>query len=310
MGTYRLRITTAAPSASPWQADTLWGHLCWLLAGRRGEAALGDFLAAYQIGEPPLVLSDGFPAGRLPRPLLPPPAPTARTKQAGIEAARAGKANAGALLPFAAFEALRRGESVDSEAQVAAFTSERRVATFHNQVNRNTGTAGGDDEESGELFTIEAIHLPVVDFYLRIEADFLPLLRELLADLQIEGYGKRRSVGYGALAGWELEPFDGFGDVAEPNAFVTLSRFVPAGDDPTDGRWRTAVKFGKVGGVTDHPFKRPLVMLTAGSWFRVAGAPREWYGRIVPDISPAHPEALHYGLAFALPLRVSEEDVA
>jgi CRISPR-associated protein Csm4 len=123
----------------------------------------------------------------------------------------------------------------------------------------------------------------------------------------VEGYGKRRAVGYGAIGAWELEPFNGFGSFEGADAFVSLSRFVPAAADPADGMWRTAVKFGKVGGETATPFKRPLVTLTAGSWFRTRGAPREWYGRLASGVSTAHPEVVQYGLAFAVPMRVPVE---
>src|SRR5439155_9245674 len=91
LDTYRLRLIPAAPTASPWQADTLWGHLCWMLVRRRGEPALLEFLDAYTQGDPPLVLSDGFPADLLPRLLLPLTTPASGTKQEGIEAARRSK---------------------------------------------------------------------------------------------------------------------------------------------------------------------------------------------------------------------------
>lgn len=306
METYRLRLEPAAPAATPWQADTLWGHLCWALVRRRGEVVLGEFLNAYRRGEPPLVLSDGFPEGWLPRPLLPPPPAPAGgiAKAAAIAAARHGKAAASSLVPVASFERLRRGEPVEPELDAASRPAERRVTVFRNQIDRLTSTAGGG---GAELYAVEELHTGAVEVYVRAANGAIDLLRELLAGLAVEGYGKRRVVGYGAIADWKLEPFDGFEPVPRANAFVSLSRFVPAADDPVDGMWRTTVKFGKVGGETATPFKRPLVALTVGSWFHAPGGVREWYGRLVPDISLAHPWVAQYGLAFALPMRAPAE---
>jgi CRISPR-associated protein Csm4 len=300
--TYRIVIEPAAPAATPWQADTLWGHLCWALVRRRGESALQSFLQAYRDGVPPLVLSDGFAEGRLPRPLALPP-PATGSKREAILTARAAKAAGRTAVGLATFDRLRRGESVPLDEE-AAPVEERRVLALRNSVDRLTGTAGG---AGGALYTVEEYHARRVDLYLRVTEETEDLIWTLLADLAVEGYGKRRAVGYGAIARWQREPFDGFAPFAEANAFLSLSRFSPAADDPTDGMWRTAVKVGTVGGETASPFKRPLVLLTAGSWFRVPGGGREWYGRLVSGLSAAHPEAVQYALAFAVPVRVLED---
>ncbi|OPZ87057.1 MAG: hypothetical protein BWY76_00659 [bacterium ADurb.Bin429] len=70
-----MRVTLRLRSGhiTPFQADTLFGHLCWALAERDGADAVAAFLAAYQ-ERPPLLVSDGFPLldGRvyLPMPAL------------------------------------------------------------------------------------------------------------------------------------------------------------------------------------------------------------------------------------------------
>jgi CRISPR-associated protein Csm4 len=302
---YRLRFTLAGPTATPWQADTLWGHLCWALRRRRGEAALAGFLGSYAAGEPPIVLSDGYPEGRLLRPLLPPPNVSGE-KRAAILAARRAKAAAGTFVDLDTFDLLRRAPDSAIRNPQSAFDApaQRRILVQRNQIDRRTNTAGG---EGGALFTVAEHHAAVVDVYVRLAAGVLPLLRELLDDLQHEGYGKRRVVGYGAIAGWDVTPFGGFAPFPEADAFMTLCRFVPAAADPADGMWRTAIKVGTVGGETATPFKRPLVALTAGAWFRAPGGGREWYGRLVGGVSAAHPEVVQYGLAFPVPMRAPAE---
>jgi hypothetical protein len=46
MQLFRVRLELGSASASPWQADTLFGHLCWSIVRHRGEAALEALLAA------------------------------------------------------------------------------------------------------------------------------------------------------------------------------------------------------------------------------------------------------------------------
>jgi len=75
MKTYRVRLGLDSASLSAWQSDTIFGHLCWTVRYEEGEEALGEFLAPFLAGEPPLVLSNGFPGDLLPRPVLPPQLP-------------------------------------------------------------------------------------------------------------------------------------------------------------------------------------------------------------------------------------------
>lgn len=73
---------------------------------------------------------------------------------------------------------------------------------------------------------------------------------------------------------------------------------------PTDGFYKTLVKYGKLGGeftFCGKPFKKPLMMITAGSSFKVKEYIKLFYGRMVEDIAPAKPEVVHYGYAFSVP---------
>jgi CRISPR-associated protein Csm4 len=72
MNLFRIRFQLRGPYATPWLADTLYGHLCWAALRLGGERQLDDLLAPAMVGTPALVLSDGFPGNLLPRPLMPP----------------------------------------------------------------------------------------------------------------------------------------------------------------------------------------------------------------------------------------------
>ena len=56
---YQIRCEVKSWLSSEWQADTIWGHLCWGLTHLRGEEELSRFIAAYESNEPPLLISNG-----------------------------------------------------------------------------------------------------------------------------------------------------------------------------------------------------------------------------------------------------------
>ncbi len=74
----RIRLRLRSSYITAFHADTLFGHLCWAIAYRHGEEAVGALLAAYA-DSPPLLISDGFPlvgqCAYVPMPLLPPADP-------------------------------------------------------------------------------------------------------------------------------------------------------------------------------------------------------------------------------------------
>ena len=91
---------------------------------------------------------------------------------------------------------------------------------------------------------------------------------------------------------------------ARVNGFISLSNWVPTASDPTVGYYQTLIKYGKLGesfAQTDQPFKNPLLMLEAGSVFYSDDPARDWYGHLIPNIAPHHPEIVQYGFAFAVP---------
>ena len=83
MDVYRLTIEPLSAFRTPLQSDTIFGHLLWALRyteGEGGEESLADFLGQYRAGEPPLLVSAGFPEGSLPVPVLPGPEPNKGVK--------------------------------------------------------------------------------------------------------------------------------------------------------------------------------------------------------------------------------------
>lgn len=288
-----------APWCTPWHADSLFGALCWELARAAGEEALGRVLQRFRQGPPPFVLSDAFPAGLLPCPL---------SVIAHGPAHGPGHSDT-RFLTRDQFISLRKGAGV-TESQPPRQQWFRTLRQTRSMVPRDGAdpvpfqveeqTWRADVPENERFFSV----------YARAEPDWLERLAVLFRALGRSGFGKRNSTGRGAfeLLG-KAEPCDWLEPLPFENAFVSLSHFVPDDSDPADGFWETLVKYPKMGGpraASSTPLKGRLVLLRPGSCFRPAGRPRRWYGRMLTGLSPAFPDAMHYGLSFAVGIRWDE----
>jgi len=276
-----------------------------------GETKLQEWLARYQSGDPPLVLSDGLPGRLLPRPV--PVFDRSRpkiSKEEGLgEAEQRKPLKKIAWLTEQEFETVRLGQNFTrtTEGDEAREALKVKRVNFKNQISRLTGTTG----EEGQLYPFVEYLWETVTIYLRVADDEVETVRQLFETMQALGYGKRKTIGYGEIESLDWHVFNGFEPIDGANAFVSLSHFVPARTDPHEGQWKVNVKYGKLGGewaATDNPFKKPLIMLEPGSWFHT-DTPKDWYGRLVSGISLARPEVVQYGLAFAVPMKVSEEKI-
>lgn len=314
MKIWRLSIKPTSVHLTEWQADTLFGTLCWALRHREGEAELNEFLEPFRAGDPPFLISDGMPAGHLPFPfhmrLMPlPPLLDLETyrKQKELKKVR--------HLREEQFKKACRGEEVQLDEKAGELT--RAASQLHASINRITGTTTAADEDSGgNLFELHGwvprkrdsgISLYIADR----SGNHKDKVVELLRDVELTGFGKKKSSGMGAFTidgdaeEWEPPSTNGKAD-----GFVSLSGFVPAAKDPTAGFWQLKVKHGKLGeeyAVGGDPFKYPWIVLEAGSSFVTRDEPREVYGRMLEKISPTYPDVVQYGYAFPIPMVIPQE---
>ncbi len=70
MKTYKAKIKLHSPLATRVMGDTLFGCVCWGIRYNADEGELTSFLNQFESN--PFIISDGFPEGALPRPLLSP----------------------------------------------------------------------------------------------------------------------------------------------------------------------------------------------------------------------------------------------
>ncbi|NPV46793.1 MAG: hypothetical protein HPY69_07535 [Armatimonadetes bacterium] len=311
MRDYRIRLRLTAPTGTPWQSDTVFGHLAWQVArGALPDVSLEDFLAAFRDGSPPFVLSDGFPGDLLPRPFLPVAAQAAASQEEYKQQRERRKSR---FVTAEDFASIRQGNGTTWKGHDDPW---ERFEVPHASLNRvtETTTGPGGEAEGGAFFQTElmAIRDPGLDYlslYLRAEPPWAERVAELLEGLSLLGFGRDRSVGIGAFEVQDCQPWDGFSPLAEANGFVSLSSYCPAATDPTRGRWRVRLKYGKLGENAGgaNPFKRPLIQFEPGAVFWTDGPPQPFYGRAVTGLAPGLPEAIQCCYTLAVPCVLPED---
>ncbi|MEW6141532.1 MAG: hypothetical protein AB1597_00035 [Chloroflexota bacterium] len=306
MNWYRVRFTVKGATLTAWKADTIFGHFCWYLSRTRGEDRLRELLDACVSGQPPVMVSNGLPCDLLPRPIMPrPPRDVRKPIDKQKEDFDQLKKNSDIqFVSIGDFAEITTGKVVIPKKADTFWSGQ---VTLKNQINRLTGTTG----EDASLFSVEERFTPSVTVYIKATNDWENDVRAFFTVyLTGNGYGKRKTAGYGWVAEATLEPFPGFAVPAGANGFISLSDFVPAANDPVRGWWRVLVKYGKLGeeyALGGNPFKKPLVMLEAGACFYDSPV-REFYGRAVRGLASGHPEVVQYGFALPVPVVLPAPD--
>jgi CRISPR-associated protein Csm4 len=291
MKLFQIKIKNLSRILTPFQADTLFGHLCWVVAHKEGDKELEIFLEPFKKGEPPFVITDGFPGDFLPKPLSAEfniDKPEDRKKWKKVD-----------FLTFQDFNLLRMGKECEPKIIENLITF---ISMPHNTINRLTNTTLSE----GGIYSLEEINVSNITIYLKVVSDeWKNRVVELFRELSKIGFGRKKSIGKGQFSVLEVSEFN-FPRLEKANGIVTLSNFCPADNDPIEGLYKTFVKYGKLGEeftFCGNPFKKPLVMIKTGSVFKTDGQPKEFYGRVVQDkIAPAKPEVIQYAYAFPVPI--------
>jgi CRISPR-associated protein Csm4 len=297
MNTFRLTFQIDSALGTPVMGDTLFGHICWGIRWWEGETALQDFLESYRT-RPPLVISNAFPAGMLPMPLLEPAPPENDISLERYQQWK--KLRKVRYLPFRWFtdpdfqfseKAIleRLAELPEPEKQV------KQVERLHNTINRLTGTVVGEQSP----FAVPEIWYPaqasVVEVYVRTEYP-AERIRALFEQALINGYGADKSTGKGKLTLLEVEPVK-LPDTG--NRAMALGHFVPSPDDSLQElRADLFTRYGKLGGFyvfTHNPFKKPILMYRQGSTFGVE--PEKAYVGMLLDHVHSDAAIRHHALA-------------
>ena len=290
MITWRLQLRPKSPWGTPLRSDSLFGAICWVWLELFPET-FEEMLSSFSPGkDPAFILSDAFPGELLPLPLHIRPPSTERKLKPPI------------YLSEASFKELVTGSNPSiGEVVERPLDNRSRIQTA---IDRALGTAA-----EGQLFEVDIQTLSqmfdTLSIYIRSDR-YLKQVIACFKALGLTGFGKKSSSGLGAFdlveAPQHCPWLDG---VSGANAFVTLSHFVAAATDPTDGRWRLHVTYPKFhGNGVSNVFKGSILMMAPGSVFRLnREAPKPWYGCMVPMPRSEMPKAIHYAIAFAVPVR-------
>src|SRR5690554_1470220 len=280
-----------------WQADTIFGALCWAMVDKCGRATVEKFCDQYN-GSPPLILSNLFPEDLFPCPWFPTEQYRDRLgKEERIKEFMMRKEKKENIYcTLEEFNSLIQGDNVvPSKANPIV-----EKDTYKNQINRLFGSTA----DPGTLYReIQWFYDKPLVIYMKIDSDWLDVIFECIKLVAVRGIGKKSSAGNGSFKIQSFDEYKDFIEVSDPNSFVSLSNFVPARNDPTRGYYDIFTKYSKHGGYLasgSAPFKKPLLMLKAGAWFKTNKPVRQYYGRMLRGLSLVQPDNLHYGLAFAV----------
>lgn len=305
MKTLLVTLRPLTPFGTPMAGDTMFGHLCWALRLRHGEAALRAALEGYTADRPFLVVSDGFPSGYLPRPTL----PTTASVQPALDPRIRKEERRKRWLPLSgAQQPLRQWLGLAADVSIS-----RDTARTQNTINRLTGTTGSGLFAPRQLALRGYAPGACVDVHLvydpqRIRAEDV---QRLLADVGATGFGRDASTGLG-----KFDVVSVTEKTAPPASryFMTLA---PCAPDPAVlqtelCRWLPVTRFGRHGGSAalgggGGPFKRPILLAATGAVWAAHG---DWtlpfFGRGLGGdqqrISGALPATVHQGYAPVQPL--------
>lgn len=186
-------------------------------------------------------------------------------------------------------------------------TENKAGIVSRNTINRisNTVLAGGGFYQQNETFYRPGAKF---DIYVKYQEEYHQEIKDAFEFVAKSGYGKDKSTGKGNFEIIDFTEFS-FPECAHPYAYMSLSNYVPSQNDPVDGKYKLITKFGKLGGdyaksaIEDDsvllPFKKPLIMFEAGSFFKVKDGPKDYYGRMINDIHK-NGKIVHYGLSYPL----------
>ncbi len=283
---YRVQLALETPLGTPFHSGTLFGHLCWAWREKEGEQSLAAWLDGLR--EAPFLISDGFPSGWLPRPLLEPgprqPVPgNPAQRQEFIRGMKARKQ--ARWMRVGDFLRLRASLSARALADVPADAPGLpEFSTPHNRIDRRTGQTL---EEGGLFYLEERWPIPekhVFDVYVGTVLDG-GRLEPLFRHVGETGYGRDATWGRGRfrILAIEEEPelfsFDGTRRMSLSHGSLTRDMLEP--------RYRVEPHLGRLGNLlarSEKPFKYPLLLLQPGATFRPGGEGP--FGELLDDVHP------------------------
>ena len=327
MNKFKLKLKLLSAVSTPLAADTLWGHIAWGIRYTKGEGELSKWLEEHDSDNPPLVLSEPYPSGFLPVPVIPrtnsSKAPPKKEEMKSQKENRKQK-----LVHRRYWENLCKNVTMDSLSLAIDKTLSldpkppkdsskylKSSATTHAGINRFTGGTQQEDD-AGALFSVPS-YFPgknsSYDVYV-LSPYPMETVKKWFENGLAAGYGKDASSGKGhikvlsILSGWEITLPE------NPNAVMLLSNTTPVKGDPFIGFSKFTSRCGRLGGsftVDGVPGestsiqKRPILCLQPGS-ILLSDSPALYAGRTIYGVHPKK-QIRHYAMGICLPVVLSPQ---
>lgn len=310
---WRIKFKFNSLQITPWQSDTIFGSLCWAYLHRHGEEKLSEFLKPFNDGTPSFLLSDIFPSGYYPIPITS-KLPENKPNLSSEEYQSLKERKKATLISEEDCSSVWNNNSFPQHS-----TTENgwiQHGQLHASINRLTGTTTKCEDEGSMSLYYTTGNVPIDNnsFQLLIaerEHNCIETVYSLLKDIEKTGFGKKKSSGMGSFNLVDEPQTWNPPTLNQPaNGFVCFSSFVPAKHDPISGFWSTRIKYGKLGeryAVEGSPFKTPWMVLETGSTFYTQSEPKEFYGKMLFNLSERYPEVVQYAYAFPVPIVLSDE---
>ncbi len=327
---YTITITLKSPIATPLQSDTIFGHICWAVRFLKWDEddRLSKFLSLFdEDSQPPLLLSNGFPKGFLPKPVIPPVTQDVLESIYGNEnrpenSFRIKTIKKTDIIPKEKFKELQQ-DIITPEKLFRALNDcydetielkkkQQSMMVQHNTIDRIKGSV-----REGGLFSQEETFFDndfgIFEVYLKTVYFSFKDLERIFEYISSGGFGRDKSTGKGYFT-FEIREGIDLPESKEPNAFMTLSSYIPKENDPTEGYYNMIHKYGKLGGlyakgtseVNGNPFKVPLIMFSSGSvFFDGNHEQNKVYGSLLKNVHQ-NKDIRHYAYAFPVGINVKD----
>jgi len=334
---YQINIKPKSGIFTELQSDTLFGHFCWRLAEFKGNDTLNNFLKFYLEDKPIFTISDAFysieDSVYLPRPHLPivVKSNSAKKEDKIINFLKHKYEKGIKYLTVDELYLILDEKKEFSEILKAKYKKDKNQNDKNNnekkklkekefykydlrvsvEISRKTLSS-----KEGQLFSFAPKFLGKDVFY----TVFIKIIDEknyelyecknLFREVFEIGFGKKKSSGYGEfdMASYNYDIFNGFRNIEDSNAFITLSNYLPSKDDAIEESYYDFhVKYGKLGedyALSKNPFKKPIIFISPGSVFKT-NLKKEFYGRCTVKGEVSNFEnVIQNGIAFTLNMRL------
>ena len=317
--TYLWKIKPLSSYLTPWQSDTVYGHMLWGLALVFGEKEVKSAISEFKLGNPPFIVSDGFIDGNMPflkKDNLSREDSKELSQKLNISLGEIIKSrkviNKIKYLNLDEFNMLRGDYTIydytlDKLKNIKNLnlTEEKKVIeniVMHNVINRTSNSTTDD----GLYFTREIFTNKDIYIFMKVRKDYpIEKIKETLKFIESNGYGKRVGSGKGDFKTISFEKFNGFTEIKDGNAFVVLSNYIPKENDYEEVIYSNhIVKFAKVANLSkysDIPFKKPFSCFIQGSIFRKGK--NSIVGKVLENIH-VDTDVVQIGIPFILEVKI------